>query len=153
MTNIRINDNSYCEVTRERDPHDEWSGEDTYTGHSIESFHVVDDDDHCDISVVFDIDDGKDYYLLYAIYSTGDSFSRNDGEIALIDLYETKEMAEKNRQLIADNLKDEDNWSVILELEDGRVYSFHVPWKGYFEHLDEVAIERIRTGKKDSWRM
>ena len=95
MTNLRINDSAYTEVTRERDPDDRWSGEDTYTGHSIESFHVVSDDDYCDISVAFDIDDGRDYYLLYAIYSTGDSFSHDEGCIALIDLFETKEMAEE----------------------------------------------------------
>ena len=121
MTNLRINDNSYTEVTRPRDPNDRWSGEKTYTSHDIESFRVVDDNDYDDVSVAFDIEEGRDYYLLYTIYSTGDSFSRHDGAIKFIDLYETKEMAEENRQRIVKHYEDknDENYSVELQLEDG----------------------------------
>ncbi len=156
MINIKINDMSHCEVTRERDPNDRWSGEDTYTSHNIESFNVIDDDDYCDISVGVDIENGKDYYLLYAIYSTGDSFSRYEGEITLIDLYQNREFAEANRKVLTDHLKIESGkkeYIATLLLEDGRAYPFHVPWKGYFEHLNEICVERISTSRKDSWRM
>ena len=151
MTSIRSNDSSYIEVTRERDPTDRWSGEDTDTSHSVKSFYIVDDDDYCDISVAFDIDDGRDYYLLYVIYSTGDSFNHNEGQIVFIDLFETKEMAEKNRQCIVEHNKDKVGkltYSVLLQLEDRRVYQFRVPWQGYFERLTEICIDCIRTGKK-----
>lgn len=157
MTRVRVNNESYTEVTRERDPDDRWSGEDTYTSNSIDSIRVVGEKDYHDLTVGFEVEEGKDYFLLYGIYSTGDSYSHQEGCICYVDLYQDREFAEANRKILADHyhIKEGKNeWTAELLLEDGQKMPFCVPWKGYFESLTELVIEVVRAGpKRNSWRI
>lgn len=100
-----------------------------------------------DISVPFDIDPYRYYYLVSVIYSTGDSFNHNKGEIDYIEMYEEEEMAIATKKAIevAYKSKDkEDRYGVDILNNSGVSYRISASWVGYFESLEEVRIDRIQ---------
>lgn len=97
-----IND-IYTEVTRERDPTDEWDADDTHQSNSIRGISLTDKDSYYELDTEFALYSGTDYYLVYGIYSTGDSFSQHEGEIAFVQLYLTKEYAERCVKVLKDH--------------------------------------------------
>lgn len=148
MTKIEIIDESYTMVTRHGDPNDEWDGDDTETSHHITGFRVL-KNGYSDLEVDFKLTPGKPYYLLYAIYSTGDSFHHEEGKIEYIGLYKSLKDAEVNQKLIEKHYKEtnESNprnfdsmFSVELISPSGVKYKQHVPWNGYFESLTSVEV-------------
>lgn len=148
MTKLCVNCQSYTEVVRERDYNDRWSGEDTVSNHDIDSIYVSKEENYYDLNVGFDVEEGSTYYLLYGLYSTGDSFNHDSGRLQYVDLYQTEEMAEANKKILENhyNVKgSEDDYTAKLLLDDGREYPFHVPWKGYFERLENLVIEPVKV--------
>lgn len=168
MSYVKVIDNTHSEVTREGDPNDRWDRDDTYTYHHIKGIRLLDEGEYYDFITTFEVDPQKVYFLLYGIYSTGNSFGHDEGEIQFVDLYETMEMAQKNLKRIEEHhktykklndrwtqpskeekkeLKDLkktfNEWSVKLVTQSGREYDFHVPWHGYFERLEQVEIEPV----------
>lgn len=150
LTGIKIKDYSYTDVTRERDPEDRWSGEDTDTSHDIQGFTVTKGKEYFDLEVPFKIKPNTPYYLLYCIYGTGDSFSRNEGQIEFVGLYESKKLAEKNAKAIEAQNKEyktnysmKDGYSVTLTANSGEKFKFHAPWNGYFECLNDIEVEPV----------
>ena len=72
--NIRIINKCHTYATRQSDPDDSWDQDDNDTSHNIVGIEIAPDSGYYDISVPFDIERGKEYFLVYGIYSTGDSF-------------------------------------------------------------------------------
>ena len=148
MTKICVNYSSYTDVEAEHDFGDEFSGEDTHTTHDIESVYVSNEKDYYDLNVPFDVVEGKQYYLLYGLYSTGDSFNHDSGRLQFVDLYQTIEMADANKKILEDHNKitgTKDDYTAQLLMDDGTIYPFNVPWKGYFESLESLVIETVNV--------
>ncbi len=136
-------------VTRPRRENDPWDQDDTSTSWNLvgistdkEKFGYKER-----VSVNFDIDPREHYYLLYAVYSTGNSFGNAIGyHFEAIDLYKCPKKAREALKIIEDN---EDcvisNQKKTLELltEDGKVHEYTIPWQGYFEGLDYVKVEMV----------
>jgi len=147
---IRIEDDTYGHDTSEPDPTDEWDRASTHTDHSIQGFRVGSEDDYGDLTVPFEPEKGVDYYLLYVVYSTGDSFGSDSGAgIEYIGLYSADELElakENERRIEAHNRQREGAGQLQLIMNHGRnvEYGVHVPWKGYFEHLDYTRIESVQ---------
>ena len=137
--NVQIVDDVYSEVTRHADPDDRWDADDTYTSHSIRGFKVV--KGYYDLAVGFEPSYDKTYFLLYATYSTGDSFSHHEGEIEFVDLYEDENVAYENLRRLQ---QLEAGYSAKLLHENGEEYIFNVPWVGYFESLSDLEVTAIR---------
>lgn len=72
------------------------------------------------------------FYVVYAGYYTGDTFGR-DFEATVVGVVKTVEDAETLR----DEAQSFDGYG---KLSNG----FCVPWNGYFESLDSVAIKHIQ---------
>jgi len=169
MTNIKILDEARTYVTDPANPDDKWDRDNTATEHDIRGFRVVGEQNYYDLSVDFEVDPTRPYFLVYAIYSTGDSFGHDDGCIEFVGLYESLDVAHENAQRLkihnetyrqwndpwytpskqmsmAELKKLEKNfepYSVQLVTKDGTDYKMNVPWHGYFEHLDEVEVESV----------
>lgn len=147
---------SHCEITEERDPDDEWDRDNTSTDHFIEGvavYHKGDWGSEMHGTVEFDLVPDKPYYLLYGIYSTGNSFGYDEGEIEFVDLYESVEFAEEMKQRLEKHNEqrdsDDERDSVTLKAEkSGKKIDFLVPWMGYFEHLSYVEIETVYLKEK-----
>lgn len=138
---------SYTEVTRESDPDDRWDADDTYTSNNIVGIKFS--EGYSDLNAIpFEILPDKDYYLLYVIYSTGDSFSHHEGQIDYVELYEDRSLAEASAKMIEDDYKEwrkkENKWNVEILNSRGEMFQFYCPWKGYFERLTSVEVENVR---------
>lgn len=150
MTDIEIINISYTEVTRERNPEDEWDADDTCTSNNIEGFRIIKPNSRwksVDLTVDFEPKVDKTYYLVYVIYSTGDSFSHHEGCVDYIFLYENLEFAEATKKMIEDAYKKKDkeeSYSVEIFNDKGELFKISSSsWVGYFETLTDVVIDYV----------
>lgn len=152
---IQIRATNHTHVTRESDPDDRWSGEDTSTDWYIRSIQGSNKD--VELPARFELQEGKTYYLVYGIYSTGDSFSRQDrGCIEYVDIYKSAKSAQKAVAQLQTHYDLAKGWkwgdskekkpakfnefSVDIVGGDGKNFTFSVPWTGYFECLDSLDV-------------
>lgn len=156
MNFIRVLKDSYTEVTREADPDDELDQDSTFTTTVFHGLSVVKRDEYSDLAVSFDLEEGKDYFLVVASYTGGDSFSEDEGIIKFIDLYVDEEKAKETVKVLLDHFEqyDEDTCysvsPVTLTREEGELYPFWPPWCGYFERLEEISIVPLKLiGSKE----
>lgn len=139
MASIRILKMSPTEETSTRDPTDEWDRPDTSTTHFIEGFTV--ESKWHDFSVDFEPNYDSTYFLLYAVYSTGDSFGHDhNGGIEYLGLFENYETAELNLKRVEAMT---DYGSCTLLTDFSMDYDVYCPWFGYFESLSYIKIESI----------
>lgn len=150
-TDIYVINDTYSEVTRERDPNDEWDADNTATSNCIRGFKIVNKsskkNEYTDLTIDFEVKETIPYYLLSVIYSTGDSFSHHTGHIEYIDLYSNIEYAEAAQKMIenAYAAKDkEERYSVDILDNNGNMRKISSSsWVGYFESLEEVRIDTV----------
>lgn len=150
MNFVKVLKDSFTEVTKEADPEDDWSAESTFTTTVFNGLSLVKKDEYSDLAISFDLEEGKDYFLIVASYTIGDSFHEDEGIIEFIDLYKDFEKAKETVKVLLDHfeLYDEDTCysvsPVNLTREEGEVYSFHPPWYGCFERLEEISIVSLK---------
>jgi len=152
-------------VTRERDDSDEWDNDDTSTDVTVLGVETEkerrESTMYRDIVVPFEVVPGKDYYLVYVTYSTGDSFHHEEGEVNYVELFETREKAEKLAQIINVHYSfsgNEQRWSdkgtkapkgyseheLTYHNEEGREMKLYVNWTGYFERMTCVTVQKVQ---------
>lgn len=132
---------SYIEVdadkcvyeTRAADPDDSWDRGNTAAHWTINGLRLVESDGYRVHEVPFDAVAGKRYHLVYAIYSTGDSFGHDDAAcLEIIGVFEDEELAHRAAEAARGD------GPCINEL--GEEYEMSRPWQGYFESLDELSV-------------
>lgn len=139
MPSISIIKTSVVEETSTPDPDDEWDRADTSSTHYIDGFEV--ESKFYDLSVNFEPDYDSTYFLLYAVYSTGDSFGHDHAaSIEYLGLFENYETAELNMKRV-EAMTDFGSCTLLTDL--GMDYDVYIPWFGYFESLNYIRIERI----------
>ena len=72
MAKVRVVYDHPCDVVREGDPNERYDGDDLVYSTYINGIALG--ESYGDIETAFDVHSNVPYYLLYAIYSTGDSF-------------------------------------------------------------------------------
>lgn len=116
-----------------------------------------------DVTVPAIVAPGDTVYLVYVVYSTGDSLSRHyNGSMTYIDCFTTAAKAEA----AANRIRDHDEWAsrgtgasrskrgiktdncdfsekrtVDIVREDGTLLSVYASWNGYFESLSYVECQ------------
>lgn len=135
-TKLEVEHSSHTFVTRPGNLDDRWDGDDTYTVWIVHSrIRDVEPGHPYDLETALELQPGNIYFLVYAIYSTGDSFHKEQcGEIEFVDLFATFEEAEA----LADALKVGTEYTLN---HNGRIY--HLPWVGYFENLEEIHVSPV----------
>jgi hypothetical protein len=130
------------EVTREADLDDKWSGEDTYTFWNFRG--LTRKAGYWDTFEIPKAWEGKEVFVVWVVYSTGDSFSHSEnGSSEGIGIYSTLEEAQGVKEMIEADDKAKSHacgYSFSLVLPSGQKLS--TPWKGYFESLTTVEINR-----------
>lgn len=96
-----------------------------------------------DVYAGFKPEKDTDYYLLYATYTTGNSFGRESGLIDFILLTKTREEAESVMKML-ESIKEHEFKSPIHIKDD---FKYCIPWFGYFESLDNIDIQTVRLVK------
>ena len=67
-------------------------------------------------------------YVVYARYSTGSTFGRSEGRLAIEGVYLTRDEAK----------------AVVKSVNDGK-YKGYAPWEGYFETLESIDWESFEV--------
>lgn len=141
---VYINYNTHTELTREPDSSDSWDRGSTSSSHEI--LGLVLNSNDCSflserLDIDFDVHAGENYYLLYAVYDTGDSFGHDDDRgIEFIDLFKSEEKADKAYEVIC---RDSKQPRIYIETETGKTHNFYAPWNGYFESLSYVEVKPV----------
>lgn len=132
-------------ITRAADPTDEWDRDDTYTERG--DFKLVLSEKYPDV-YLDDAKLGDHVYLIFAEYSTGDSFGYDENaRVEIISVHRSKDLAEKNRAMLA-SINKHDGYKTFIELDNGKEMQIHVPWTGYFESLTELHCEEFIIEKE-----
>lgn len=154
---IQVDHSVHYTVTNEADPNDEWSADSTDANHTIRGIRLVNDQNYLDLTVPFVVEPGKDYFLLYATYTTGDSFSSHGGRLEFIDLFSTYEKGQaakteiQKSQLSRSKNKDwKQQHGFNYTREDGsKISAEWAVWDGYFEHLERLCVVPVNCWGKD----
>lgn len=137
---------------------DAWSRDSTHTDNSLERVWmkdpkktlmkaIRDEEIECDVVVGAEVVPGDTVYIVWAEYSTGDSFGNDGGQYVAIAAF----VNENNAKTCAYNAKnleekkitsymDTDRYGLSVILDNGIDFKFHVPWIGYFENLENVHV-------------
>lgn len=150
---VGVQTNSNCETDREPDPDDSWDRGNTSTTWTVEGIKLLGTEDHsygyrCNHSVDIDWEPkkGKLYHLLYAVYSTGDSFGHDAGAcFETIGLYKSRHIAEENEKRLREGKPSKKapiyGTHVMLKMEGTvKLHPYSRPWDGYFESLDCLEV-------------
>jgi hypothetical protein len=141
-TKITISETYYIEYG-EKDLEDEWDREDET--HEIEIHGIEVSDKYYHILVGYEIDPKAEYYLLYAVYSTGDSFHRENGLHEYIDLFRTEEEAKLAEAAFEKAPRNQDY--IEYTSSCGITVPYRVPWNGYFESLNYIDVKKVEVLK------
>ena len=118
MMYLRVNSTWYQYVTRESDPDETWDRDDTCSDWSFLSASVTEERDGWDLIVPFDAKNGDTVWVVAAVYSTGDSFGRDDRACveyidAFLDSHKARDCAravEASRKSWNDHTDKEVKW-------------------------------------------
>lgn len=155
MFGYHVIDHSVSTTTRESSDNGEWDRGDTETTHSIKGLTRARDDEYSNLAYNLELDSGDSAWLVFVIYSTGDSFGNDDGQCLMpIALFDSCEKAERCVVKIEKNEKDYqteklkrsmDAWTVEYRDNCGIKRSFSAAWRGYFESLDSIEVEQVKV--------
>lgn len=141
---VNVIDDWYSEITREADPDDEWSCDDTTESHSIQGIEVVGEDKFGDLIVGFEPKKDQTYYLVYVRHASGCSFCTHYGLLECVNLYETEEKAYK-----AMNEIESKNGAYPIKIETESGGELLVGgWDDYFGGFDYADVESVKIIKK-----
>jgi hypothetical protein len=98
-----------------------------------------------DIVSTIKFNNGDTAYVVWAEYSSGDSFGHGDcSGTEVIAIFETHAPAEE----LAQFLLTVTEYSFDYTTSDGQVHkSLYAPWNGYFESLNEIHVDMCNIGK------
>ncbi len=147
---LHLEASGYTEVTREADPDDEWGANDTSTTWSVDGITLHDRDGHRALPADFPVEAGDRVYVVYAVYSTGDTFHRADGEyLEVISFHKSEVTAARNVAALNVRRGRDSDFKMVVEYDSGAKVERHCPWDGYFESLDYVTCSAFTVSKRD----
>lgn len=140
MFGYKVEIDQYCE-------HSEHSGEQfgdwraSYTN-SIKNL-VQKTDEYPDITSSLDIAPGTQALVVWAVWSSGDSFGRNSGgHSEAFGIFTDLGSAVQLREALYAHT--DNNKSTELTTSDGQKFTLgYMPWFGYFESLDSVSVDVV----------
>lgn len=99
------------------------------------------------VPVAFPVKPGDTVFVLWAEYSTGDSFGREEGTTDIITVFQNYDTALKARDAIYTKVRgpEDPNWrtraTISLQLDGTKTpYDYYAPFMGYFERLDTIHV-------------
>lgn len=156
---VKIEADTYVDVVEEGDGKLYGRRDCTAKTTTIHGIKDVGKDGYYDIPVNFKLEEGTDYYLVYVNYDTGDSFGYDTGQICYVDLFKSKEKAKALVDAIHENYESE-RWPTKKQSkpqptqldyvrDDGSVVTCYTgTWRGYFERMNYVEMEVVRTEQR-----
>jgi hypothetical protein len=150
LCRLEVVNDHYSHTTRHPDTNDRWDRGNTHSNWTVSGLRLT-NREYGDVTADFEVMAGDVLYMVYAIYSTGDSFGRDEnGRIDYITVHKSGEIARANEKALnaKTTLKGKNGdyeWNVNLQTDSGIVFPYHVPWLGYFESLTGVYVEAFEV--------
>ncbi len=146
-----LNDMDY-DYEESDEEYGEWSSE---TTNNITGAVKVKENEYFDLEVN-DNFLNKEVYLLYILYSSGDSYGNSTGNIEYLDVFENYDKALEVKKIIEDDYKEKPTYTfepggmdLFYTKENGNVAKIPTcVYKGYFEDLEAVVIQKITIKDK-----
>jgi hypothetical protein len=138
---IYLNYYSYNYVTEAADPTDSWDRDNTDTDNTLTSVNFSNVNNGQSLAIPFTPKGGKDIYIVWAEYSTGDSFGHDGGQFEVIDAFSSYKKAKACEQSVYGKNSDEQHMEWIRE--NGVACKTNCPWYGYFENLETIHISKM----------
>ena len=93
------------------------------------------------VDVAFVPERGKEYFVVYVIYSTGSTFGRSEGVHKIIDVLKNEEDANVIKDIIEIGAKnDSDRWHEEVQKTIKTTWDGYCSWKGYFERFTSCEV-------------
>lgn len=145
---LRVEYDSYTDVTRHADPDERWDADDLAHGQNIHGYSIGNEKTYGEVFPVNGKPDkNKTYWLVYVNYSTGDSFHCETGCICFVDVLEDANDAEYLARVLEDDSK-KDNYDykpLKVKFPSGMEKEICTStWKGYFESIEDIHVESLR---------
>jgi len=159
---IKVVKEKHIHVTRHAERDERWDRDDTSSDWDVLGIQLVPEEGVGDLYVNFPIEINKTYWLVYAVYNTGDSFGRDEnGALEEIEIYKDETMALDCAREIRKHAdmysvyertyyrpkmkrpKDFDSYILVVIGNDGKELEVHAPWNGYFESLSYVEVRPV----------
>lgn len=142
----KIEFNRYCDGSHHSDEeYGDWYESFTNSLESVSCAAAVPD-----VVSVHDLKSGDRAYLVWAEWSTGDSFGHGDrSSVEAIGLFVDRKCAQELKDGLEatdkyGNYQSSKNVSYKIKTTDGQLFECgFAPWAGYFESLDAVHIDSV----------
>lgn len=142
MFGYKVDIEQYCDHNERSDEdYGSWSSSFTNSLSDI----VRKTNEYPDIVSSLDIAPGTRALVVWAVWSTGDSFGRSSGSgTEAFGIFTDIKTAEELQKAMEDyshgNRKDD----IVVTTSDGQVFKLgYMPWFGYFDSLDSVRIDAV----------
>lgn len=123
------------------DADDPWSRDSTRSDYTVTGAKIAGSKSRYGACPISDCEVGDKIYVIWADYQTGDTFG-SDSAIEFLAAFKSE--AKARRCFDKANHKTKDSgWDIQVELDDGTQYTVHIPWLGYFEHLEELHMTEV----------
>lgn len=149
MKFLKLNAEAFVEVSREARGDDSWDRGDTKTYWYVNGIELVEDDKYMCVKNYLDAKVGDRIFVVYAVYSTGDSFGNDeDKNLEFINVFSCREDANACAEILS-NARE----TATYVLSNGERVSYgYIPWSGYFERLSYIEVEEFTVGgAKKRW--
>lgn len=80
---------------------------------------------------------GDVVFVLYMTYSSGNSFGRSSGNGEVLWVFKDSVLGMKAKQKFE---KDEDQFQIEIETDDGNTFKMSNPAAGYFENMSNIEL-------------
>lgn len=128
-------------ITREKDPDERWDADDIAHEITICGWTHA-NGEWGDFYFKERPSETKQFFLVYVIHSTGDSFHSEEGVVQEVALLESYEDAQFLANYIQKDEKRISRHKITLPSKEKFEY-YNGDWTGYFEHLTGVEIELV----------
>ena len=143
MFGYKVDINQHC-YHSERDGEQWGSWSESYSN-DFRSITPV--DEYPDITSSLDIKVGDICYVVWAEWSSVDSFGRGDNSsIEALAVFNDLECAKH----LAKAAREAKHYNFVLKTKDGQQHDVYCGWVGYFEYLSGIYIETAIMGYTES---
>ena len=142
MTEVFVQYSEVCTHSEREDV--EWGSWSEDWDFSVRSVSTSSRDRYNEEKFTLDIDvkAGDHVFVLYMVYSTGDTFGRASGKGEVLWVFKDADTAREALRLWKEeNDKRDPEYSVKFEDDTGRVIQLSNPGSGYFENVSYIELE------------
>lgn len=138
MFGYKVDIEQYCNYYRASEElYGDWEESNTNNFKSVSKA-----DEYPDIVSSLDIKEGSLCFVVWAEWSSGNSFGRSyNGNAEALAIFVDPESAEQFRDKVS-KAKEDREYIMEFSTNDGQEHSVRCPWFGYFEDLTDIHIEQ-----------